>query len=80
MLINKDAHLTFHVDIQIENVSDKKIISWKPSRFIQYSRQQYQWHADGLDGHPTKSLPPVLKTIDGTSKLSLPPYSLTVIN
>ena len=80
MLINKDAHRTFNVEVQIENLGDKKIISWKPSHFIQYSGQQYQWHADGLDGHPTKSLPPVLKTIDGTSNLTLPPYSLTVIN
>jgi hypothetical protein len=80
MLINKDAHKTFDVDIDIENTSDKKMIFWKPAHLIQYSNEQYKWKANGLNGHPVKSLPPLIEDIDRSSNISLPPFSLTVIN
>lgn len=79
MVINKEAHKTFNVDIKIENTSDKKIIFWKPTHFIQYSNEQYKWKADGSNGHPVRSLPPSFKKIDRSSDISLPPFSLTVI-
>jgi len=79
MLINKDPHKTFNVDIKIENTTDKKIILWKPAHLIQYSNQQYKWKADGSYGHPVKSFPPLVEKIDRSSNISLPPFSLTVI-
>ncbi len=80
MLINKDARKTFNMVIKIEDAIGRKIISWTPSHLIQYSGQQYQWQAVGLNGHPSKNLPPVFKNFGGTSNFSLPPFSLTVIN
>ena len=79
MLVNKDPHKTFNVDIKIENTTDKKIILWKPAHLIQYSNQQYKWKADGSYGHPVKSFPPLVEKIDRSSNISLPPFSLTVI-
>jgi len=46
---------------------------------IQFSRRQYAWHADGPNGHPTRSLPPVHFTREASSSYDLPPYSLTVL-
>jgi hypothetical protein len=46
---------------------------------IQFSRQQYTWHADGPNGHPTRSLPPARLTREVSSFYELPPYSLTVL-
>ncbi len=46
---------------------------------IQFSRQQYAWHDDGPNGHPTRSLPPARFTAEGSSTYELPPYSLTVL-
>ena len=80
MLINKDSRKTFNVNIKIENTSDKKIVLWKPAQLIQYSNEQYKWKADGSNGHPLRSFPPVIEKIDRGSNISLPPFSLTVIN
>jgi hypothetical protein len=46
---------------------------------IQFSRQQYAWHADGPNGQPIRSLPPTHFTQDASSSFELPPYSLTVL-
>jgi hypothetical protein len=46
---------------------------------IQFSPQQYAWHADGPNGHPIRSLPPVRFTQEASSFYDLPPYSLTVL-
>ncbi len=80
MLINKEPHKAFNVDINIENTSDKKIIFWKPTHLIQYSNEQYKWKADGVNGHPVRSLPPVIEKTDRSLNIALPPFSLTVIN
>lgn len=80
MLINKDPHKVFKVTLKIKNSLTKKSTAWNPTQFIQYDKEQYQWKADGLNGHPLKSLPPVFQKIDGTSPVVLPPFSITVIN
>ena len=46
---------------------------------IQFSRQQYAWHADGPNGHPIRSLPAARFTREASSAYELPPYSLTVL-
>ena len=80
MLINKDIDRTWNVNINVENTSTKKNIEWRPEHLIQYSKQQYHWLKDGMKSHPSKNLPPVEKEIDGSKNISLPPYSLTIIN
>ena len=80
MLINKDPHRAWNVHISVKDISANKTITWDPMHLIQYSKDQYQWKAEGINGHVIKSLPPVIKKINGDSKILLPPFSLTVIN
>jgi hypothetical protein len=46
---------------------------------IQFSREQYLWHDDGPNGHPSRSLPPARFTRKASSFYDLPPYSLTIL-
>jgi hypothetical protein len=46
---------------------------------IQFSPQQYAWHADGPNGHPIRSLPPRHFSSEASPFYELPPYSLTVL-
>ena len=80
MLINKDPHKTWEVNIDVRNTISKEKITWLPEHLIQYSKEQYHWINAGINSHPSKSLPPVTKKINGASNISLPPYSLTVIH
>ena len=80
MLINKDPHKTWVVNIDVQNTISKEKITWLPEHLIQYSKEQYHWINAGINSHPSKSLPPVTKKINGASNISLPPYSLTVIH
>jgi len=80
MLINKDPDRTWSVDIDVENTISKQISSLHFEHLIQYSKQQYHWVDKGFNSHPSKNLPPVIKKINGAKNISLPPYSLTVIN
>ena len=79
MLINKDPHKTWEVNIDVQNTISKEKITWLPEHLIQYSKEQYHWTNDGINSHPSKSLPQVTKKLNGTKIISLPPYSLTVI-
>ncbi|HEY5462870.1 MAG TPA: discoidin domain-containing protein [Hanamia sp.] len=79
MLINKDPHKTWNVDVNILNAISKEEIAWHPLHLIQYSKLQYQWVSDGTNSHPGLNLPPVKKEIKGSGNIPLPPYSLTVI-
>ena len=80
MLINKDPKRTFNVDIDVENKVSKKISDLHFESLIQYSKQQYHWIGEGLNSYPSKNLPPITKTINGSKNISLPPYSLTIVN
>jgi hypothetical protein len=80
MLINKDPVKAIQVHIKIEIASYVKELSFIPHRLIQYSGNQYEWKADGMNGHPAKSNPPETRQISSASNISLPPFSLTVIN
>ena len=80
MLINKDPKKTFNVDVDVENKVSKEISDLHFENLIQYSKQQYHWIDKGFNSYPSKNLPPVMKKINGSRNISLPPYSLTVIN
>src|SRR5437899_11987903 len=80
LAINKNPKRTAQLNVEFDLPGAKQ-----PARFIgkveliQFSRQQYAWHADGPKGHPTRSLPPAHFTQDRSSSFELPPYSLTVL-
>jgi hypothetical protein len=80
MLINKDPKKARNVTIDVLNTSTKTISDLHfPIHFIQYSRREYRWKANGPKGRPSLERPPVENQISGKSPISLPPYSLTVV-
>jgi hypothetical protein len=80
LVINKDAKRTAQLNVAFNFAGAKK-----PQSFvgrvdvIQFSRQQYAWHDDGPNGHPTRSLPPAQFTREASPSYELPPYSLTIV-
>ena len=46
---------------------------------IQFTRQQYEWHDDGPNGYPSRSLPPVRSVRDARQFYELPPFSVSVV-
>src|SRR6185312_2637895 len=79
MLINKDPNRTWSMDVDLENTISKQITSLHFTHLIQYSKQEYHWVDKGFNSYPSKNLPAVEKKINGSKKISLPPYSLTVV-
>lgn len=79
MIINKDPHKTWNVNVEVENNVSKSITPLPLQHLIQYSKEQYHWEADGMMGHPAIDRPPVTKKIKEANNILLPPYSLTVI-
>src|SRR4030095_2064488 len=80
LAINKHPKRAAQLNVQFK-ISDKQ----QPLRFagelqlVQFSREQYAWHADGPNGQPIRSLPPAHFTQQASSTRELPPYSLTVL-
>jgi len=80
LAINKDPKRAAQLNVQFKIPNAQQ-----PTRFvgqvevIQFSRQQYAWHDDGPNGHPTRSLPPAHLTREAPSTYELPPYSLSVL-
>ncbi|MFL5740670.1 MAG: discoidin domain-containing protein [Flavisolibacter sp.] len=79
MLINKDPAKSYTVRVQLNDIANKNIKDLgEPLSCYQYSGKQYQWHSNGLKGHPTRELPPE-KLVLHSGTLRLPPYSLTLL-
>jgi hypothetical protein len=51
-----------------------------PIDIWQYSSEQYEFKEDGENGHPVKNLPPKHNTTRSGARVTLPPYSVTVIS
>ncbi len=80
LAINKDPKRTAQLNVEFDLPGAKQPASFIGKvELIQFSRQQYAWHAGGPNGHPIRSLPPTHFTHDGSSSFELPPYSLTVL-
>ncbi|MFI5186839.1 MAG: discoidin domain-containing protein [Chitinophagales bacterium] len=80
VLVNKDPKRKCNINVNILNTSTRTSSGLNfPLHFIQYSRLQYHWKANGPRGHPTLELPPSDKMISGKDPITLPPYSLTII-
>jgi hypothetical protein len=80
LAINKDPKRPAQLNVQFKIPGAQQFVSFVGKvETIQFSRAQYIWHADGPDGHPIRSLPPVHFTQDASSPCELPPYSLTVV-
>jgi hypothetical protein len=80
LAINKDPRRTARLTLQFNFSEARRQVSFAGDvDVIQFSRDQYLWHADGPNGHPSRSLPPAHVTRKASSFYELPPYSLTVL-
>ena len=80
LAINKHPGRTARLNVKFKIAGGRQPISFVGQiEAIQFSRRQYIWHADGPNGHPIRSLPPVQFTLQASSTYELPPYSLTVL-
>jgi hypothetical protein len=80
LAINKHPRRAAQLNVQFDLPGAQQPVSFVGQvELIQFSRQQYQWHAEGPNGHPIRSLPPARFTREASSAYELPPYSLTVL-
>lgn len=80
LAINKHPKRAARLNIEFNIPGTQQPASFAEQvEIIQFSRQQYAWHADGPNGHPIRSLPPAHFTPEASSSYELPPYSLTVL-
>lgn len=80
LLVNRDPAHERVVDVRIAATNGAGGRELRgPIETWQYSSAQYEFHEDGENGHPVRSLPPEHRTIDKTGTVTLPPYSITVI-
>jgi hypothetical protein len=80
LAINKDPKRTARLTVQFNFSHGRRQVSFAGAvDVIQFSRDQYLWHDDGPNGHPSRSLPPARLTRETSSFYELPPYSLTVL-
>ena len=79
LAINKDPNRTARLAVEFNLPNANQPASFVGQvEVLQFSREQYAWHAAGPNGHPIRSLPPVRLTREAAS-YDLPPYSLTVL-
>ena len=80
LAINKHPKRTARLNVQF-NVfgAERPVLFIGQVELIQFSPQQYAWHADGSNGHPNRSLPPRHFSREASPFYDLPPYSLTVL-
>jgi F5/8 type C domain len=80
LAINKNPTRLARLNVEFNIPNAKQPVSFVGQvELIQFSRQQYAWHADGPNGHPIRSLPPAHITREASSFYELPPYSITVL-
>lgn len=81
LLLNRDsaqAH-SVTVSLQLGNTSSRRPLKG-PIDLWQYSSVQYQFHADGEFGRPSRNLPPAHRVMSmAPAPITLPPMSITVI-
>jgi hypothetical protein len=79
LAINKNPKRAARLEVQFKIAGANQPVTFAGQvELIRFSRQQYVWHADSSNGHPTRSLPPAYFTQEASS-YELPPYSVTVI-
>jgi hypothetical protein len=80
LAINKHPNRAAQLKVQFDIPGAQQQVSFAGQvEVIQFSREQYTWHNDGPNGHPTRSLPPARFTREASPFYELPPYSVTVL-
>jgi len=80
LAINKNPRRAARLSVQFKfSGADRPMTFAGQIEQIQFSSEQYAWHADGPNGHPLRSLPPKHFSREASSSYELPPYSLTLL-
>lgn len=82
MLVNKDHDNPHQIRIEFQDTASGRTKSFSGSiTMITFGSEQYQWHADGKNGHADPDGPPVRSTLKGgkDTKFTLPKASVTVL-
>ena len=78
--INKNPKRVARLNVEFNVPGAKQPVSFVGQiEAVQFSGQQYAWHADGPNGRPARSSPPARFTREASSFYDLPPYSITVL-
>jgi hypothetical protein len=81
LAINKNPRRAARLSVQFKfSGADRPVTFAGQVELIQFSSEQYAWHADGPNGHPLRSLPPKHFSREASSSYDLPPYSVTVLH
>jgi F5/8 type C domain len=80
LLVNRDPIADRTVDLRVAatGLTGGRVLRG-PVETWQYSSVQYEFHEDGENGHPVRTLPPAFSTAARATPLTLPPYSITVV-
>ena len=86
LLINKNPHQGYRLHCHFQQAEKTVIPPWTaPFDSYSYSSSQYQWHANGPHGYPSRNQPPehrVLSTQEWAAQknsFTVPPWSITVL-
>ncbi len=80
LVVNKDPIHNVQLDLSFRSHAKSS-----PSHFagkvqvVQFSSHQYQWHDNGAEGYPERSLAPIEFTQEASPIYTMPPYSITVL-
>jgi len=80
LAINKDPKRAARLNVQFNFSEARRQLTFAGEVDVfQFSHEQYLWHDDGPNGHPTRSLPPAHSPRKASAFYELPPYSLTIM-
>ena len=77
LLVNKDPSRSYRVTFKT-GANAGGLVS-EPRTVRSFSAAQYEWKADGANGHPVRSDSPTRQMLGTNDDLVVPPYSLTVV-
>ncbi len=75
LVINKDP--THAIRMSLANYAGAKDST---GTLFTYSSREFQWKADGANGHPTRNLPPAKTEVRIDQPILLPPWSICVLS
>ncbi len=75
MLVNKSPTASYRVSLAFRSGASSR----GTRRVTSYSQAQYEWKADGANGRPLRSRPPVGRTVRAEAPLIVSPYSIAIV-
>jgi hypothetical protein len=77
LLVNRDPSRSRIVRLRFRSDSNAAVIAGLHDEWL-FSREQYRWSADGVNGHPSRDRPPRHRSTRD-DHIALPPYSIAVV-